>query len=187
MGSIMCIGVSLANSVMMVSFICPRLAQRQKYLRGRLVAAPGTLAADFDDRLRHDRRHGADGAGAGTRHRNAGAAGPRGDRRAWLSRHLLRCSSCRRCLRLLMGNQPAKSLSMHPDDPEKCALRFSSQRQPKHGNPLSLPIGVDRFRSSKLQFIMTPAENPPGCFLPSPQCPACCRLLRAGPRFRAER
>ena len=39
-------------------------------------------AADPDDRLRDDRRHGADGAGPGARQPDAGPAGPGGDRRA---------------------------------------------------------------------------------------------------------
>ena len=81
MGSIMCLGVSVSNSVMLVTFIdehwkkgCPRSRRHPRRQRA--------AAADPDDRLRDDRGHGADGAGAGAGEPDAGPAGPGGDRRA---------------------------------------------------------------------------------------------------------
>ena len=64
MGSIMCLGVSVSNSVMLVTFM-------DEHWKGGALGRSGhrrrgrTAAADPDDRLCDDRRHGADGAGAG--------------------------------------------------------------------------------------------------------------------------
>ena len=82
MGSIMSLGVSVSNSVLLVTFMnehwkggasSTEAADRR---RGRAAAA------DPDDRLCDDRGHGADGAGAGAREPDAGPARPGGDRRA---------------------------------------------------------------------------------------------------------
>ena len=81
MGSIMCIGVSLSNSVMMVAFICQRLATWKEFFRRCLVGSTGTTSTDRDDRLRDDRGHGSNGAGLGAWQRNASAIGPGCDRR----------------------------------------------------------------------------------------------------------
>ena len=62
MGSIMCIGVSVSNSVMIVAFIA-KIGKPVSLRRRRPGSGPGAAAADFDDRLRDDRRHGADGTG----------------------------------------------------------------------------------------------------------------------------
>ena len=58
------------------------MARAQGRARGRPRRRPGPAPAHFDDRLRHDGRHGADGAGPGARQRDGGALGPGGDRRA---------------------------------------------------------------------------------------------------------
>ena len=82
MGSIMCLGVSVSNSVMLVTFI------DEHWKAGKAVGGGGrdrrqrAAAADLDDGLRDDRGHGADGAGLGAGEPDAGPARPRGDRRA---------------------------------------------------------------------------------------------------------
>ena len=65
MGSIMCLGVSVSNSVMLVTFMDEHWKDGQVLDRGGHPGRERTAAADPDDGLRHDRRHGADGAGAG--------------------------------------------------------------------------------------------------------------------------
>ena len=82
MGSIMCLGVSVSNSVMLVTFM-------DEHWKRRIVVRDGgdhrrgrAAAADPDDRLCDDRRHGADGAGARARQPDAGPARPGCDRRA---------------------------------------------------------------------------------------------------------
>ena len=82
MGSIMCLGVSVSNSVMLVTFM-------DEHWKGGCVLDQGghprrgrPSAADPDDRLCDDRRHGADGPGAGAGQPDAGSARPGGDRRA---------------------------------------------------------------------------------------------------------
>ena len=67
MGSIMCMGVSVSNSVMLVTFMARTLEEGTPLGRGGRAGRERTLASDPDDRLRHDRRHGADGARAGSR------------------------------------------------------------------------------------------------------------------------
>ena len=65
MGTIMCMGVATANSILLVSFATEQMAGRQRpdYRRpgGRLHA----FSSGTDDRSGHDHRHGADGAGTG--------------------------------------------------------------------------------------------------------------------------
>ena len=64
MGSIMSLGVSVSNSVLLVTFM------NEHWKRGAIVDRGGdrrrgrAAAADPDDRRRDDRGHGADGAGA---------------------------------------------------------------------------------------------------------------------------
>ena len=82
MGSIMCIGVSVSNSVMMVTFMDEHWRAGKPSDRGRPPGRQRTPAADPDDGLRHVHRHGADGAGPGARQPDGGPAGPGGDRRA---------------------------------------------------------------------------------------------------------
>ena len=67
MGSIMCLGVSVSNSVMMVTFMDEHWKAGKPSDRGGHPGRERTSAADLDDGLRDDRRHGADGAGAGAR------------------------------------------------------------------------------------------------------------------------
>ena len=82
MGTIMCIGVSVSNSVMLVTFIAMEWQQGKPVPEAARAGAARPAAADPDDRLRHDRRHGAHGPGAGEGQRDAGPARPGGDRRA---------------------------------------------------------------------------------------------------------
>ena len=82
MGSIMCVGVSVSNSVMMVTFMDDHWKAGQALGRGGPPGRQRAAAADPDDGLRHVHRHGADGAGAGTGQPDGGPAGPGGDRRA---------------------------------------------------------------------------------------------------------
>ena len=82
MGSIMCLGVSVSNSVMLVTFIDEHWKRGIALDRGGHHGRERAAAADPDDGLRDDRGHGADGAGAGAGEPDAGAAGPGGDRRA---------------------------------------------------------------------------------------------------------
>ena len=82
MGSIMSLGVSVSNSVMLVTFIDEHWKTGSDLDRGGHRRRERAAAADLDDRLRDDRGHGADGAGAGTREPDAGPARAGGDRRS---------------------------------------------------------------------------------------------------------
>ena len=81
MGSIMCLGVSVSNSVMLVTFMDEHWKAGIALDRGGDRRGRRPAAADLDDRLRDDRRHGADGPGAREGQPDAGPAGPGGDRR----------------------------------------------------------------------------------------------------------
>ena len=82
MGSIMCLGVSVSNSVMLVTFMDEHWKAGACVLdRGGHHRRERAAPADPDDRLRDDHRHGADGPGPGARQPDAGPAGPGGDRR----------------------------------------------------------------------------------------------------------
>ncbi len=74
MGSIMCLGVSVSNSVLLVAFMDEHWRTGASSTEAAIVGADGTNAAHLDDRLRHDGRHGADGAGLGARQPDGGAA-----------------------------------------------------------------------------------------------------------------
>ena len=103
MGSIMCIGVSLANSVMMVSFIARDWRDGKNTFEAAWSGA-GAVAAHFDDRLRHDSRYDSNGIGAGARHRNASTAGP--CRYRWLGIfHICHAVYCAGRVRLADGQQ----------------------------------------------------------------------------------
>ena len=65
MGSIMCLGVSVSNSVMLVTFMDEHWKAGDAVGRGGHHRRQRPAPADPDDRLRDDRRHGADGPGAG--------------------------------------------------------------------------------------------------------------------------
>ena len=82
MGAIMAIGVAVANAILLVTFAEGHRREEARGGRGgRGRGAPGPAAADPDDQLRHDRRHGADGAGLERRRRADRPAGPGGHRR----------------------------------------------------------------------------------------------------------
>ena len=66
MGAIMAIGVAVANAILLVTFAEQHRRDEGADARpGRRRRRAGPAAADPDDQLRHDRRHGADGAGLG--------------------------------------------------------------------------------------------------------------------------
>ena len=81
MGSIMCIGVATANSILMVVFANDQRAEGHGCARGGAVGRPHAHPPGADDGAGHDHRHAADGAGHGRRRRTERAAGPRRDRR----------------------------------------------------------------------------------------------------------
>ena len=82
MGSIMCIGVATANSILMVTFANDERATRPQRARSDAVRRPRAHPAGADDGDGDDSRHAADGARAGRRRRAERAARPRRDRRA---------------------------------------------------------------------------------------------------------
>ncbi len=81
MGSIMSLGVSVSNSVLLVTFMNEHWKSGGILDRGRDRGRGRAAAADPDDRRRDDRGHGADGTGLGAREPDAGPAGVGGDRR----------------------------------------------------------------------------------------------------------
>ena len=74
MGSIMCLGVSVSNSVHARDVHGRALEGGSVLDRGGHRRRGRPAAADPDDGLRDDRRHGADGAGAGAGEPDAGPA-----------------------------------------------------------------------------------------------------------------
>ncbi len=64
MGSIMCLGVSVSNSVMLVTFMNDHWKDGNPSVEAAIVGGGGQAAADLDDGVCDDGRHGADGAGA---------------------------------------------------------------------------------------------------------------------------
>ncbi len=81
MGSIMSLGVSVSNSVLLVAFMNDHW-KAGKPSTEAAIAGAGPSAGDPHDCLRDDHRHGAHGTCTRTRQRDAGPARPRGDRRA---------------------------------------------------------------------------------------------------------
>ena len=81
MGSIMCIGVSVSNSVLLSTFMDDHWRAGAPVRQGRRRRGPRPLAADPDDRRRHGAGHDAHGAGPGRGQRNDGPAGTGRDRR----------------------------------------------------------------------------------------------------------
>ena len=66
MGAIMAIGVAVANAILLVTFAERHRREGEPAARRRpSTGAARPAPADPDDQLRHDRRHGADGAGLG--------------------------------------------------------------------------------------------------------------------------
>ena len=82
MGSIMCLGVSVSNSVMLVTFMDDHWKTAIRRFEAAVIGASERLRPILDDCLRDDRRHGANGLGAGEGEPDAGAAGAGRDRRA---------------------------------------------------------------------------------------------------------
>ena len=120
MGAIMAIGVAVANAILLVTF------RRERTPPSAAAATPPArravegrraepLAADPDDQLRDDRRHGADGPGPGRRRRPDRAAGPRGHWRAGRGNagDLVRAA---RCFAIFVGHATTRSPSLDPED-----------------------------------------------------------------------
>ncbi len=80
-GSIMCMGVATANSILVVSFAKEQMEEGKDAIEAALAGRIHPLPSRADDGDGDDDRHGADGAGPGRRRRTERAAGTRGDRR----------------------------------------------------------------------------------------------------------
>jgi len=87
MGTLMCIGLTTANSILVVSFANQRMAAGDDPLRAAASAGHTPAAPRTDDRRCHDSRHGAHGLRDRRRRRTKRALGPSGDRRPAI-RHL---------------------------------------------------------------------------------------------------
>ena len=93
MGTLMCIGLTTANSILVVSFANQRMAVGDDPLRAAASAGYTRLRPGAHDRRRDDPRHGAHGPGDRRRRRAECAAGPRGHRRPVI-RHLRDADFC---------------------------------------------------------------------------------------------
>ncbi len=117
MGSIMCLGVSVSNSVMLVTFIDEHWKKGDSSRDAAVKGAERATAADSDDRLRDDGGHGADGAGARTREPDAGPLG-----RAVIGGLVMSTFATLLVVpsifALVIGRKMAESASIYPDDPE---------------------------------------------------------------------
>ena len=83
MGTLMCIGLTTANSILVVT--SPTSGWRPATTRRRRRSPPATRdAARADDRRRHDPGNDPDGSGRRRRRRAECASGPRGHRRAFV-------------------------------------------------------------------------------------------------------
>ena len=80
-GTIMCMGVATANSILVVSFATEQMQEGKDAIAAALRGRVHPISSGADDRPGHDHRHGTDGAGIGRRRRAECAAGPRGNRR----------------------------------------------------------------------------------------------------------
>ena len=128
MGSIMCLGVSVSNSVMMVTFMDEHWKAGKSSTEAALLGAQRAAAADPDDGLRHDRRHGADGAGAGARQPDGGPARPGRDRRAG-DVHVRHPAGAPLDLRAGDRRQGAALALALPGQPRQRALRPGARRR----------------------------------------------------------
>ena len=81
MGSIMCMGVATANSILVVSFAKERLAEHGNALEAAIEAGFHAFSPCAHDGARDDHRHGSHGAGIGRRRRAERAARTRRHRR----------------------------------------------------------------------------------------------------------
>ncbi len=82
MGSLMCIGLTSANSILVVTFANQRMEEGDDKATAAIVAGYHPAAAGVDDRWRDDSWHDPDGSGSRRGRRAERASGARGDRRA---------------------------------------------------------------------------------------------------------
>ena len=117
MGSIMSLGVSVSNSVMLVTFMDEHWKGGAISTKAAILGAGERLRPILMTALRDDRWHGANGPGAGAGEPDAGAAGPGRDRRPGDVdvRHLAGAPSI---FAVVIGRRCARSPSVYPDDPE---------------------------------------------------------------------
>ena len=108
MGAIMAVGVAMANAILLVTFAERAAARRRRPPTAAVRRRAEPAAADPDDQLRHDRRHGADGPGPGRGRRADRAAGPGRHRRAG-GRHRRHAARPARGVRPGPGAEPAHS------------------------------------------------------------------------------
>ena len=87
MGSIMCIGVATANSILLVVFANDQREEGMDARSAALVRRTHPHPPRHHDRRRHDHGHAADGARHGRRRRAERAAGPRRHRRPAAGHH----------------------------------------------------------------------------------------------------
>ena len=78
-GSIMCMGVATANSILVVSFAKEQMDEGKDALTAAMAAGFTRFRPGPDDGAGHDHRHDADGRWPGRRRRAECAAGPRGN------------------------------------------------------------------------------------------------------------
>ena len=130
MGSIMSLGVSVSNSVLLVTFMNEHWKTGSVLDRGGHRGRGRAAAADLDDRRRDDRGHGADGAGARTGKPDAGPARVSGHRRPGDVdlRHVARAAIDFRDRDRPEGGSLAVDL---PGRPGKRALRSACLRGPR--------------------------------------------------------
>ncbi len=116
MGSIMSLGVSVSNSVLLVAFMNDHWKAGSVLDRGSDRRRERPSAGDPDDRLRDDHRHGADGTGA---ERGSGMQAPLG--RAVIGGLVMSTVATLLVVpsifALVIGRKAAHSPSIYPDDP----------------------------------------------------------------------
>ena len=123
MGAIMAVGVAVANAILLVTF-AERASPdgRRRGGRGGRGRRARPAAADPDDQLRHDGRHGPDGPGAGRGRRADGARWAGRSSAAWSRRPWPRFWYCRPCSPRCRAGSGTASPSLDPQRPRKPSL-----------------------------------------------------------------
>ena len=134
MGSIMCIGVATANSILLVTFANDERASMPRRARGDAVGRLRAHPAGADDRGRDDPGHAADGARPGRGRRAERAARPRRDRRADRRDHRRRYSSFRSFIRTCGGRRRDHEQRLQAEELRKRASMVDpSSREERYG------------------------------------------------------